>query len=57
MFCQLVAVASDVLCPNPLLPFCKWDNLVTICIALALALLNWGLTGLGPGVQPLLLAA
>ena len=56
-FCQFVEAASDVLCPNPLLHFCKWDNLVPICITLALILLNWGLTDLGPGVQPLLWAA
>ena len=37
---QMVEVASDVLCPNPPLHFCKWDNLVPIHIALALLLLN-----------------
>ena len=54
---SVVEVVSDVLHPNPLLHFCRWDNLVPICIALALVLLNWGLTDLGPGAQPLLQAA
>ena len=53
-FCQFVEAASDVLHPNPLLHFCKWDNLVPICITLALVLLNWALIDLGLGVQPLL---
>ena len=56
-FHQFAEVAFDVLHPNPLLHFCKWDSLVPICIALALVLLNWGLTDLGPRVQPLLQVA
>ena len=52
-FCQIVEVASEGLHPNPLLHFCKWDNLVPIHITLALLLLNWDLTDLDPGVQPL----
>ena len=54
VFCQFVEAASDVLYPNSLLHFCKWENVVPICIALALILLNWDLTDLGPGVQTLL---
>ena len=50
-FCQFVEAASDVLCPNPVLHFCKWDNVVPTCIALVLILLNWGLTDQDPGVQ------
>ena len=56
-FCQFVEAASDILHSNPLLHFCKCDNLVPIHITLALLLLNWGLTDLGPGAQPLLQAA
>ena len=52
-FCQFAEAASDNLHPN-LLHLCKWDNLVPIHIALALILLSWGLTDLGPGVQVLL---
>ena len=52
--CQFAKIAFDACHPCPLLHFCKWDNLVPIYIALALVLLNWGLTDLGPGVQPLL---
>ena len=54
--CQFAEVASDALCPNLLLQFCRWDNLVPICISPVLVLLNWGLTDLGPGVQSLLQA-
>ena len=39
-FCQIVEVPSDVLHPNHLLHFCKWDNLVPVHITLALVLLN-----------------
>ena len=51
-FCQIVEVASDVLHLHPLLHFCKWDNLVPICTAPTLLLLNWGLIDLDPGVHP-----
>ena len=53
---QIVEVVSDVLHPNSLLHFCKWDNLVPICISLALLQLKLGLTGLDPWIQPLLQA-
>ena len=53
-FYQFVETAFDVHHPNPLLHFCKWDNLVPICITLALVLLNEDLTVLGPRAQPLL---
>ena len=56
-FCQFAEIAPDACHPSPLLHFCKWENLVPICIALPLVLLNWGLTDLGPGVQPLLQVA
>ena len=54
---QIVEVVSDVLHPNPLLHFCKWDNLVPIHISLALLQLNWDLPGLDTGVQLLLQVA
>ena len=50
----LVEIAFDAHHPNPLLHFCKWDNLVPIHITQALVLLNLDLTVPGPGVQLLL---
>ena len=38
---QTLEVASDALHPNPPPHFCKWSNLVPICISLALLQLNW----------------
>ena len=53
-FWQFAEIAFGACYPSPPLHFCKLDNLVPICIAVALVLLNLGLTYLGPWVQLLL---